>query len=129
MDDELTEAEFWLLLSMDAESRLFELLLPVSQHRDGETRRLRPPLDISAAVEALSALVATGLVELRVMGGADEPDGWHRIPGDQVQAIIHDPPNWRVPSEATGTYWAAATFDGEAAYRRASEARNGAWIE
>jgi len=77
---ELTDAEFWLLLSLDAESAVWELLMPITRIEGRQRRQIRPSLEIPEAAEALASLAARGFVEVRVRPeGVDDWDEWpHR---------------------------------------------------
>lgn len=123
---ELTDAEFWILLSLDAEQGLFELLMPIVQVEGRRQRQIRPELTVTDAAQALVTLVARGFVEIRASQVFYDWEAGRVVTADEVQAAAGDPLTWRVPSEVPEgreTYWAVITAEGEAAYGAGSEAR------
>jgi hypothetical protein len=123
----LTDAEFWILLSLDAESPFSELLKPIVRHEDGESREIRPALAVADAQQALTRLVAGGLVEVLAVTENDRNE-WPTVADDVALAIVDDRTNWEGTFEQT-RYWAEITEAGAAAYRRMSEALHGPWPE
>lgn len=123
---ELNEAERWLLLSLDAESPLPELLLPIVLNEGRVTRQVRPRLDVPEAAAALARLAERGYVEVRLLPH-DAPADWEdgrEVDADGLRLVLDDPLNWRFPHEmpeGREIYWAATTADGEAAYNRSVE--------
>jgi hypothetical protein len=122
--DELSDPEAWVLLSLDSDSFLHELLLPVTLI-EGQTERLiRPQIDIAVAAEALTSLVARGLAEVRAaQPDGHDPESVRTLTADEVRDVGGDPMNWRVLSEIADrreVYQVIATDAGEAAYQRAS---------
>ena len=118
----LSDPEFWILLSLDDQSRLFELLMPVALLAGSEEREIRPRLRFEDAAEALISLVRGGLVEIRAWPMDDsDPYDAPLVPADDAQAVLRDPSHWRLRSddpERAVEYWAQITPAGEAAYVR-----------
>ena len=122
---ELTDAELWVLLSLDAESYLHELLMPIDRIEGRQRRRDRPSLEIAEAAAALASLAERGFVEIRMTAQHDYD--WDRaqpVAIRDVRGVVGDPVNWSVPSEHAerrGLYLVDATDEGEGAYRREME--------
>jgi hypothetical protein len=133
-DECLTDAEYWVLLSLDDASLLAELLLPIVQverrgslvRRRWRERELRPKLEIAQAAGALACLVANGLVEVREVRERDErhhdlealrlgsgpplmvePHPFDRgrpLATEEFRRAVGDPLNWRYPAEADAEF-------------------------
>lgn len=113
---ELNDEEFWVLLSLDSESPLHELLVPIFIHEGGRTTQTRPALDVLHAAEALASLAARGYAEVRLMGDDYDWDRGRVIDQRALDAVVANPLHWSLHTR----YWAAATDEGEAAYSRAA---------
>jgi hypothetical protein len=123
----LSDPEFWILLSLDDQSRLFELLMPIVQHAGSEQREVRPRLRIEDAVEALIRLVRGGLVEIRAWPIDDSsPYDAPLLAASEVELVLRDPTSWRSRAddpERAVEYWAGITPSGEDAYVRGERMR------
>lgn len=146
----LTDAEYWILLSLDDAALLPELLTPIVARvtrrsrlpwRRWEEREIRPELAVDDAAAALANLVAAALVEVRQVrrDELDEaeqvpielPDGQTVIgsphPFDAGRALTHDEV-LRVVGEERNWRYAADTgseFEYWAAITEAGEAAYG----
>jgi hypothetical protein len=125
---ELTDAEFFLLVTLDAERFLCELLQPIVRHEGRRQFPVRPSLPMSDAAEALVSLVARGLAEVVATppGVSDIAAG--RVSSiDEVRAVVADPANWNtfaeVPMSECEVYQAVPTPAAEAAYAVARGSR------
>jgi hypothetical protein len=113
----MTDHEFWVLLSLDAEVPLPEVLMPLVMERAGTSEQIRPALDVPPASAALAAIVARGYAEVRALGDDRDWETGRVLQIDEVGRVLSDPATWSA-SYDTAIYWAAATNDGEAAYAR-----------
>jgi hypothetical protein len=123
----LSDHEFWILLSLDDQSRLFELLIPIVLSEGSEQREVRPRLRFEDAAEALISLVRRGLVEIRAWPMDDsDPYDAPLVAAEQAEPVLRDPTRWRPPSddpERAVEYWAEITPAGEDAYVRNERTR------
>lgn len=121
-DDQLSDAEFWILLSLDAAHRLPELLSSIVVHDRDSKREIRPRIDAEAASAAMDGLVQRGAAEI-----SDRPrdaldvDVGPPFTTEVARSVLRSPASWRYPDEEgrKPNYWAAITPAGEEAYVRA----------
>jgi hypothetical protein len=120
---ELTDAEFSLLLTLDAEVFLWELLKPIVRHEGRREFLDRPSLSVPDAADALTSLVARGLADVVVTPpGVYDIDAGRVLGVDELRAVLADPASWEAP-ERGDVYHAVPTPAAEEAYAVASALR------
>ena len=152
-DKRLTDAEYWILLSLDDAEPLPDLVSRIVEvkprsripWRRWEAREIRPTLGVDDASVALADLVAAALVEVRqvrrdeldnpeqvpvelgdgrtVMGSPHPFDLGRALSHDDVLTVVGEPRNWHRSTENEFEYWVATTEAGEAAYRESHDQR------